>query len=142
MKSLFSILAALALVSCGAGSNSSLVISDGYVMEVPPVQETTAVFMKISNGSDAEERLLSVSSSISKKAEIHKMVMEGDVMRMEPMEFLVIPKESSVELKRGGLHLMLFGLEKKIKAGDLVLLTLEFKNSGTLKIELPVKAIE
>ena len=43
-------------------------------------------------------------------------------------------------LKPGGTHLMLLGLEDALKAGEQLILTLEFANAGSIDVVVPVSA--
>jgi copper(I)-binding protein len=62
-------------------------------------------------------------------AEIHEMKMDGDVMTMRPAGAIVLPAGKPVELKPGGLHLMLMDLKQPLAAGSSVPLTLLLKDS-------------
>ncbi|MCK4899380.1 MAG: copper chaperone PCu(A)C, partial [Anaerolineales bacterium] len=51
-----------------------------------------------------------------------------------------VPARGQVELKPGGLHIMLIGLSRDLKAGDQVSLSLGFEKSGEIKVEAEVRA--
>jgi periplasmic copper chaperone A len=57
-----------------------------------------------------------------------------------------LPAGTTVSLAPGGLHVMLFGLEKPLVAGRKVKLTLEFRgDSGRVfkqTMEVPVRAVD
>lgn len=58
---------------------------------------------------------------------------------MRPLQSgLAIPAGSSVELKPGGTHIMLMGLEAPLPEGDSLRLTLRFEKSGERPIEVGV----
>ena len=77
-------------------------------------------------------------------AEMHEMAMEGDVMRMRQVSAIALPAGKPVELKPGGLHLMLLGLKAPLKAGESVSFTLVIEGTDgkreTLELKAPVKA--
>ncbi|WP_129632927.1 copper chaperone PCu(A)C [Candidatus Oscillochloris fontis] len=100
---------------------------------------TSAAFMLITNSSSTPDTLIRAESAVAETVELHTMVMEGDVMKMTPVEKIDIPANGSVELKRGGLHVMLIGLRQDLNEGDMVLITLTFQNAGTIQIEAPVR---
>ena len=57
------------------------------------------------------------------------MVMDGGQMKMRPKDGgFVVPANSTAVLDPGGLHMMLIGLTRDIKAGDTVTAELEFSN--------------
>lgn len=66
------------------------------------------------------------------------MTTENGVMRMRPVgkEGVLVEPGETVALAPGGMHLMFMGLKGQLKPGDRVPLTLEFKNAGSLDVEL------
>lgn len=94
-------------------------------------------FLKITGGS-ANDRLLSASAGVSKMAELHTMEMDGDVMRMRPVDGIAIPAGATVELKPGGSHVMFMGLTQTLKAGARFPLTLRFEKAGEVKVDMLV----
>ena len=52
------------------------------------------------------------------------------MMRMSPIEYLVIPVGSTVSLAPGGFHGMLEGLTSALAVGDSVEVTLLFAKAG------------
>jgi hypothetical protein len=69
--------------------------------------------------------------------------MDGTVMRMRQVSAIELPAGKPVELKPGGLHLMLMGLKAPLKAGDTVAFTLVVEGRDgkreTLLVKAPVK---
>ncbi len=96
-------------------------------------------FLKITGGS-ANDRLLSASAGVSKVVELHTMEMDGNVMRMRPIEAIAIPAGATVELKPGGNHVMFMGLTQTLKAGARFPLTLRFEKAGEVKVDMQVSA--
>ena len=82
--------------------------------------------------------------SPSGMAEMHEMAMDGNVMRMRQVSAIELPAGKPVELKPGGLHLMLMGLKAPLKAGETVSFTLVVEGTDgkreTLALKAPVKA--
>ena len=97
-------------------------------------------FMKFSNGGAAADRLVAASAAVSARVELHTMRMEGDVMRMRQVDAIDLPANATVELKPGGLHLMLMGLKEPLKAGDTFPLTLRFEKAGEVVVTVNVEA--
>jgi len=60
-------------------------------------------------------------------------------MRMSPVPQIVVPAKGKVELKPGGLHIMLFELKQKLAVGDTIPLTLTFKDGATVKADAVVR---
>lgn len=99
-----------------------------------------AVFMKIQNTSDKDIALKGATSEIASRVELHTHLEEDGIMKMRPVEKMVIPADSFLQLKPGALHLMLMGLKSPpLKEGDQFTMRLIFDNGLTLKVNVPVK---
>jgi copper(I)-binding protein len=96
--------------------------------------------MTIVNKGRQGDRLITVNSDIAQAVEIHISEMEDGVMTMHQVEGVDIPTRGRIELKPGGLHVMLIGLRRDLTAGDQVMLTLGFENSGEIVVEARVRA--
>lgn len=107
----------------------------------PGAQVAGGYFTVINHGSQAD-RLVSVTSGISAKAEVHEMGVKDGVMTMRPVEGGVeIPAGGKVELKPGGYHLMLMGLKQPAKEGESFPATLTFEKAGSVAIEFQVEGM-
>lgn len=107
----------------------------------PPGAQVGVGFMTLRNAGGAADRLLGASSPLAGRVEMHVTRREGDVMKMRQVEALEIPPGGSFELKPGGAHLMLTGLERPLKQGERVPLTLRLEKGGELQVELEVQAM-
>jgi copper(I)-binding protein len=100
-----------------------------------------AGYVTIINTGKAADQLVSASSPVAAKTEIHSMTMDGGVMKMRPLpNGLVLPAGKTTALKPGGYHIMLIGLKAPLVEGKLVPLTLNFAKTGTVKVEMKVEA--
>jgi hypothetical protein len=68
------------------------------------------------------------------------MRVEGGIMRMRPVQRIELPARKTVKLAPGGLHLMLIGVSRPLKAGDKLPLVLTFEVPGGGKSVLQVEA--
>ncbi len=103
-------------------------------------QANGAAFLQIEN-KGADDALLSASSPVASKVEIHTMTMEGDVMKMRALPQLDLKTGQKLEMQPGsGAHIMLMGLKKPLTVGDSFPLTLNFRKAG--KIDTTVSVIE
>lgn len=99
-----------------------------------------AAFFTIKNAGDRADKLVSVSSALARRVEIHHSAMEGGVMKMRPVDGVAIPANAAAMLKPGGYHVMLFGIARKLDKGAKVPLTLHFQTSGEVKVMATVGA--
>ncbi len=122
-----------------ANAADSLQIENAWSPEAPPVAKVMAGYMKINNLSNKDIKILSAKSDLFKRVEIHLTEMSDGMMRMIKQENLKIKAKGHIELKPGGLHMMLMGKLKPVKAGSVIAVTLTLDNGKTINIKLKVK---
>lgn len=123
----------------GSGSVGDLTLSDAMVRGMLPGQQVAGGFLTIRNAGTENDRLVSVSSPIADRVEIHEMSMEGDVMKMRPLkDGLPIAAGKTVALEAGGFHLMFMSVKQPVRVGESVDATLIFEKAGAIEIVLPV----
>lgn len=101
-------------------------------------QKVAGAYVKLT--SPAAATLVGAASPVATSVEIHEMKMEGDVMRMRAIDKLPLPAGQTVELKPGGLHLMLMGLKQQLKTGDRIPLTLTVQGAQGQPATVAVEA--
>ena len=95
--------------------------------------------MAIHNNSSKNDLLISVTSTVAKKVELHTHKDVEGVMRMIKLEDgIVIPGMGHHALKRGGDHVMFMGLTQSLDHGDEIEVTLIFERAGSVKLKIPV----
>ena len=100
----------------------------------------SAVYMVLANGGAEADSLVAAQADVSNAIEIHETRMEGDVMRMAQVEGgIQVPAGGQVELRPGGLHVMLIGLTRDLNVSDKFPLTLEFASGAKLQVEAEVR---
>lgn len=100
-----------------------------------------AGYMMIHNTGDKDDAVISASSPMADKIELHTHLMENNVMKMRPVEKVAVPAKGMAEFKSGGFHLMIFGLKHQMKAGDALPVTLVFEKAGSLKLDFKVETL-
>jgi len=97
-----------------------------------------AAYLTIVNEGVKADRLVAVETPVAAKAEIHETVNEGGVMKMQPASRIEIPSGGRVELKPGGLHVMMMGLREPLKRGTTLVLNLTFEKNGSGSLDVPI----
>ena len=121
----------------------SLDIADPYTPATPKGATVGAGYMKITNNGTAPDRLISGSSDVAGKVEVHEMTMDKGVMKMRPLKGgLEIKPGETVTLKPGSFHVMFVGLKKPLHKGDHVKATLVFEKAGKGDVDFDVLAME
>ena len=132
------LLATLLVSACGAASGE-LTIQDAWARPANTGENGAAYFI-IENGTASDDSLMGVSSDIATAAEVHMSMGDANgVMSMQMQEAVTIPAGEPVEFKPGGLHVMLVNLTRDLKPGDTITLTLNFKETGYVVVEVLVR---
>ncbi len=102
----------------------SIKVSNPYIQATPPVSETTAAYMELSNASDINITLIDVSIPNFRSAELHNHIHEHGLMKMRRADGIEIKAHGSTILKPGGFHIMLISLMKQLSIGEIYRLSL------------------
>jgi periplasmic copper chaperone A len=134
---LIALAASLAIASAALAQPTQLEVNNAWAGATPGKAENGAAYLTIQ--SSTADRLVSVSSPVAKKAELHSMSMQGAVMKMRPIDGLDVPAGQPVALKPGGEHIMLMGLNQQLHEGQSFPLTLDFEKAGPRTVTVTVE---
>jgi copper(I)-binding protein len=115
----------LALAAAGLFATAALAqvtVTEPWVRATVPAQKSSGAFMQLRSAKDA--RLVGVRTPVAGNAELHQMEMQGQSMKMRPVDGIALPAGQVVNLASGGYHVMLFDLKRQLKEGETVPLTL------------------
>ncbi|MDD8023597.1 MAG: copper chaperone PCu(A)C [Paracoccaceae bacterium] len=134
------ILAATAVAFALPAAAGDIVITDPYARVSTTMSKSGAAFMVIENHGMQADRLVSVSSDVADRTELHTHISDGNgVMQMvEVPEGFEIPMHGSHALQRGGDHVMFLGLKQAVADGDVLHLVLHFEQAGDVPVDVPV----
>jgi copper(I)-binding protein len=133
----------LAFAACIAVAGTALAqpiqleVDNAWAGATPGKAENGAAYVTIT--SPTADRLVSASTPVAKKAELHTMSMQGMVMKMRPVSGVDIPPGQAVTLKPGGEHIMLMGLNQPLRVGQSFPLTLDFEKAGPRTVTVTVE---
>lgn len=114
-------------------------IDHPWSREMPPVAPTAAAYFVIHNKGSEADRLLSASTPVAGKAELHEHVHAGGVMKMQEVKDVVIPAGGEVKFEPMGYHVMLLDVKQQAKDGERFPLTLTFEKAGKVEVEVAVQ---
>ncbi len=113
-----------------------------WVRATPPGQKVAGAFMELT--SDAPVSLVGGESPAADHVELHTMAMKDGVMIMRRVPEIKLPKGQTVQLKPGGLHVMLIGIKAQLKEGETVPITLRTRDdqgrAGSLQVSAQVRS--
>jgi copper(I)-binding protein len=124
-------------------AQAQVTAKDAWVRATVPAQKTTGAFMTLVSSEDV--KVVGASSPAAAKVELHSSMSMGSVMQMHAMDSIALPTGKPVELKPGGMHVMLIGLKGQMKEGDKVPIALAIEKKGgargSVQVEATVRAI-
>ncbi|HEX3864102.1 MAG TPA: copper chaperone PCu(A)C [Stellaceae bacterium] len=111
-------------------------VTNAWARATPGQAEIGAAYLTLT--SPTADHLTAISTPVARKAELHTMTMDGNVMKMRSLSSLDLPAGQPVSLKPGGAHIMLMGLKAPLRAGESFPLTLQFDKAGTKEVNVAV----
>jgi copper(I)-binding protein len=132
--------AAHAQSAAPAGSQpAALSVEDAWVRVIPGAP-IAAAYMTLRNRGTATIVVVGARSPLTGEAMIHESKTVDGQSQMRPIERLAIPAGGAVQLKPGGLHVMLQMSGRAPQPGDEVPITLELEGGGTLALSARVRS--
>lgn len=133
IAAVFLVIASLAAQA--ADANITLQNAHARIM---PGAKVGAAYLTVMNDGKEPDRLLTISTPIAGKAELHSVTDDDGVMKMRPVDGIALKPGQAVELKPGGLHIMLMDIQGRLKPGDTFPLTLTFEKAGAKSVSASV----
>ena len=100
----------------------------------------SAAYMRLTDRGTEPDELISASSAVAEKVELHVFNVENGVYGMHRVDSIrVSPGAAATVLQPGGAHVMLEGLKRPLKEGETFPLSLTFKKAGKLNVEVQVE---
>lgn len=122
----------------GGAIEGSIEVVDPWARPSIPNRPGVA-YLEIRNTGESPDRLVGARAAAAEAVELHKAEQKEGVMRMAPVEAVEVPAAGAARLAPGGFHLMLFGLETPLEAGDSLEMVLEFERAGPVTVSVPVR---
>jgi copper(I)-binding protein len=136
-------LASLVSLPALAQVGNSVKVSDPWIRATVPAAKVAGAFMQLKSAKAV--KLVEVKSPVAGRVELHQMAMEGQTMRMRAVESIDLPAGQTVNLASGGYHVMLFDLQRQLKEGEQLPLTLVVQDAAgkreDVALSVPVKAL-
>lgn len=127
-----------ALVERGRAVLGKPAASDGWTWPAA-FGQNCAVYFVLQGGVETD-MLKSVSTAWADKVEIHQTTIdEQGVARMAVLPELDVAAESKVEFSPRGLHLMVSGLKRELRAGQFFPVLLNFEHAGQVRLMITVR---
>jgi periplasmic copper chaperone A len=161
--------AALALAACGgddAGNDGAaddgaarVAVSNAWARTSPMSASVGALYLTIEADADDRLQAVTVDPSVAARTEIHETAMAtpttddmgggmddmgdgdqgGGMMTMREIGSLDLPAGERVELRPGGLHVMLLDLAEPLVVGESFDATLEFVDAASVTVTVEIR---
>jgi copper(I)-binding protein len=118
-----------------------LTVGEAWSPPTPPAATVGAAYFSITNRGHDTDRLLAIASPIARKVEIHESRTVQGTMQMRAVAWIECPP-GLTKIEPGSVHVMLLGLSVPLTAGMQFPLKLEFRDAGSLTIQVQVGARE
>lgn len=139
------LLAAAALIGLAGGFSSAwaqapaVQVSGAWARATTSSARVGGVFLTLT-ATGAADRVVSASSPVAEKVELHETIRDGNVMKMREVEALVVAPGTPAVLKPGAQHIMLIGLKRPLNRGESFPLTIAFANAPPVTTTVTVQA--
>ena len=128
-------------VFCAAASDGAagVAVHDAWVRESPPGVAALAGYMVLRNHTSQRQVLVAVSSPGFESVMIHRTVVKNGVAGMVHESQIALAPGAPLILSPGGHHLMLMNPKRALRAGDRVVINLDFRGRLFLPVEFEVR---
>jgi copper(I)-binding protein len=109
----------------------------------PPaaVMTSVPVYMSITSDSGTADRLISATTPIAARAELHASTTENEIVGMRQLDAIEVPAHGPALLKPGRSHLMLITLKSRLTLHDSFPLRLVFAQAGPIDVMVTIKKV-
>jgi hypothetical protein len=130
----------LALAPVSAASlEAGVSVDNAWVRESPPGVTVMAGYMALRNNTPRSQVLVAASSSGFEAVMIHRTVVKDGVAGMAHTPQIELAPSARLIFAPGGYHLMLMNPKRALRAGDPVVIKLEFRSGLVLPVAFEVR---
>lgn len=113
---------------------------DNAFMILTPAK-SGGVFGELVNHSDKDIRIIGAQSPHAKKIELHTHKKQGNVMKMMRIDDIIVPANSRKKLVRGGIHIMVMGVDEALNFDDMIEITIMMDNGHRVTQDVILKPL-
>lgn len=117
-------------------------VEQAWSRATPGGAKVGAGYLRLTNTGTTPDRLVSGTTDVAERFEVHEMSNTDGVMKMRQLgDGLALPSGQTVELRPGGFHIMLMGLKQPLASGARFTATLTFEKAGKVTVPFLVQPI-
>jgi len=122
-----------------ASEEAGVSVRDAWVREAPPGMTMMAGYMELRNNTSRPQVLVAASSSGFESVMIHRAIVKDGMAGMVHASQIELTPNASLIFAPGGYHLMLMNPKRTLRAGDPVVINLEFRGGLVLPVAFEVR---
>jgi len=122
-----------------ATEEAGVSVRDAWVRETPPGMTMMAGYMEFRNNTSRPHVLVAASSSGFETVTIHRTIVKDGRASMAHASPIELTPNASLNFAPGGYHLMLMNPKRTLRAGDRVIINLEFRGGLLLPVAFEVR---
>lgn len=117
-----------------------LQIKNAWVQLAPPGAVANAAYMDLYNPGDKPVVINRLNSPCCAGVMLHRTFYKNDRVMMEHLDEIVIPENGHLQLKPGGLHVMLLRASPSLEKNNQIEIHIGYADGQEQIIYVPVKA--
>jgi copper(I)-binding protein len=118
-----------------AAPSTAVVARDAVIRPAPRGLPTTAAYVTLRNPGRAPVKLVKVTCACARSVAPHETMEMDGMMHMHALGAVTIPPKGEVTFAPGGMHLMVTGLKRDIRAGETTPMILAFDHGRPLTVQ-------
>ena len=122
-----------------AGEEAGVSVRDAWIREAPPGVGVMAGYMELRNNTSGPQILVAASSSGFESVTFHRTIIKDGIAAMVQASQVELTHNASLIFAPGGYHLMLMTPKRTLRAGDAVVINLEFRGGLVLPVAFEVR---
>jgi copper(I)-binding protein len=122
-----------------ASEEAGVSVRDAWVREAPPGMTMMAGYMALRNNTSRPQVLIAASSSDFESVTIHRTIAKDGMAGMVEASPIELKPGASLAFAPGSYHLMLMNPKRTLRAGDPVVINLQFRGGPDLPVAFQVR---
>jgi copper(I)-binding protein len=122
-----------------ASEEAGVSVRNAWVRETPPGMTMMAGYMALKNNTSRSQVLVAASSPDFDTVMIHRTVVKDGMAGMVHASQIELAPNAGLIFAPGGYHLMLMNPKRSLRAGDRVVINLEFRGGLVLPVAFEVR---
>src|SRR5438094_341387 len=102
---LFILLLCLFAGASGSAAEPTITAEKAWARATTSAAATGVVYLSLAETGPVADRLVGIATPVAAHADMHIMVMEGNVMQMRPVDAVDVKPGEHIQFKPNGLHI-------------------------------------